>query len=117
MTAEFGAYLKHVRMAKDISQSRLADLAWLDHSYVSRLEGGSREPSRAAVDKIADVLELDRDTLRRIAFGYAEDSTDIQRLRDALSTLPTVQRGLLERQVRALVDTAEYYATIEGVQV
>ena len=117
MTLEFGAYLRHVRMAKDISQSELANRAGYDHSFLSRLEAGTREPSRAAVDAIADVLELDRDTLRRIAFGYAEDSTDIQRLRDALSTLPTVQRELLERQVRALVDTAEYYATIEGVRV
>ena len=117
MTLEFGAYLKHVRMAKDISQSELSRRAGLDHSYVSRLESGNRDPSRDVVDDIADVLKLDRDTLRRIAFGYAEDSTDIQRLRDALTTLPTVQRELLERQVRALVDTAEYYATIEGVRV
>lgn len=55
----FSRLLKQYRESARVSQSRLAELADFDHSYVSRLESGSRMPTREAVGKLADALALE----------------------------------------------------------
>ena len=60
MTTDFGNLLKQLREQHSISQSKLAERAGFDHSYVSRLEGGARMPTREAVDKLGEALHLDR---------------------------------------------------------
>lgn len=62
----FGRTLRAVRMPLRISQSRLAERVDLDHSYISLLEAGSRQPSRDTVMRLAGALGLsdaDRDHL------------------------------------------------------
>lgn len=56
--AEFGVLLKRVREARGVSQSKLAERAEFDHSYVSRLESGARMPTRDAVVRLAEALDL-----------------------------------------------------------
>lgn len=57
---QFGATLKRFREARRVSQSKLAERAGFDHSYVSRLESGARTPTRDAVQQLSDALELER---------------------------------------------------------
>jgi len=62
----FGQLLKRYREAARLSQSRLAQRAGFDHSYVSRLESGRRAPTREAILRLAEALELgpaERDSL------------------------------------------------------
>ena len=56
----FGKVLKRFREVRRVSQSKLAERAGFDHSYVSRLESGARTPTRDAVEQLARALELDR---------------------------------------------------------
>lgn len=56
----FGVTLKRFREARRVSQSKLAERAGFDHSYVSRLESGARTPTRDAVDQLASALELEQ---------------------------------------------------------
>ena len=56
--ADFGGLLKAMREARRISQSKLAERADFDHSYVSRLESGARMPTRDAVERLASALTL-----------------------------------------------------------
>ena len=56
----FGATLKRLREARSVSQSKLAERAGFDHSYVSRLESGARTPTREAVQQLSRALQLDR---------------------------------------------------------
>lgn len=58
MGMEFGGLLKSMREARRISQSKLAERADFDHSYVSRLESGARMPTREAVERLAAALNL-----------------------------------------------------------
>jgi transcriptional regulator with XRE-family HTH domain len=58
MSEEFGFTLSALRLKRKLSQERLAPLCGLNHGYISRLEWGSRAPSRAAVEKIAAALQL-----------------------------------------------------------
>lgn len=79
-TTAFGRELCRQRLACRRSIKRLARHAGVDHSHISRLEGGSRQPSREMVMTIADALgvcELDRDRLLATA-GYLPAS-DYQR--------------------------------------
>lgn len=52
----FGATLKRCREVGRVSQSKLAERAGFDHSYVSRLESGARTPTREAVIQLAEAL-------------------------------------------------------------
>lgn len=58
MTASFGTVLKQFRETRHVSQSKLAERAGFDHSYVSRLESGARTPTRDAVEQLSNALEL-----------------------------------------------------------
>ncbi len=55
---EFGVQLKVMREARRVSQSKLAEWADFDHSYVSRLESGARMPTRDAVERLAHAMAL-----------------------------------------------------------
>lgn len=55
----FAPYLREMRDRTRLSQSRLAEAAGFDHSYVSRLESGSRMPTREAVLKLSAAMQLD----------------------------------------------------------
>jgi transcriptional regulator with XRE-family HTH domain len=58
MGLAFGGVLKGFRETRRVSQSKLAQRAGFDHSYVSRLESGARTPTREAVEQLAMALEL-----------------------------------------------------------
>jgi len=55
-SASFGVTLKRYRESGRVSQSKLAERAGFDHSYVSRLESGARTPTREAVLQLAQAL-------------------------------------------------------------
>lgn len=71
----FGTALAQIRQQRRpyLSQSRLGDAAGFDHSYVSRLETGTRQPTRVAVLALASALQAtpdERDALL-LAGGFA----------------------------------------------
>lgn len=67
---QFAFTLRRLRRDRLISQSQLADRSDFDHSYVSRLESGKREPSRDAVSRLADAMQL-QDLERSLLFTSA----------------------------------------------
>lgn len=82
------------RYDRQLSQSRLAEASGFDHSYICRLENGSRWPSREAVHHIADALALDpaeRDELLASARFLPDDPTSavagVPELRDLYQLL------------------------------
>ena len=56
---QFGTTLKRFRETRRVSQSKLAERAGFDHSYVSRLESGARTPTRDAVVQLSRAMELE----------------------------------------------------------
>ncbi len=59
VSIEFGVLLKRYREGHGVSQSKLAERAEFDHSYVSRLESGARMPTRDAVERLGQAMGLD----------------------------------------------------------
>ena len=70
-----GLILKAMREHVGMSQSKLAKRAGYEHSYISRLESGTRVPSRDAVTRISRALWLTPEDRARlmIAYGFLPD--------------------------------------------
>jgi len=94
--AAFGAALRELRKARELSQMELAGIAGTSQRHVSFIEIGRSQPSRAMVLQIAEALSLalaDRNRLLLPA-GYAAaypqrplDSAEMQPLRAALQRM------------------------------
>lgn len=62
--SEFGKKLKALRMAKEISQRKLAELVGIDFTYISKIESGTMvPPSEETIIKMAEVLGEDPDIM------------------------------------------------------
>ena len=55
----FGVNVRHQRKLKGMTQEELAAAAEMERSYVSDLERGTRNPSIAALGRIAEALEVE----------------------------------------------------------
>lgn len=112
----FGRTLKHCRESRRVSQSKLAELAGFDHSYVSRLESGSRTPTRDAVGQLAIAMQLDADDHDRLlaAAGYVpknvssllDDEPQVAEVVHLLSDPRTsdVTRDIVRAQLAGIAD-------------
>ena len=76
MSKTFAAVLAELRTGRGLSQSRLAHEAGFDHSYISRLEAGKREPSRETVLVLAEVMGLANVDLDRLLVAAGFRPTD-----------------------------------------
>lgn len=55
----FAANVRRVRLARDLSQEALADLADLDRTYISSVERNLRNISIGNIERIAEALRVD----------------------------------------------------------
>lgn len=94
--AGFGAALRELRKARDLSQMSLAEIAGTSQRHISFLEIGRSQPSRAMVLQIAEGLGLALANRNRllVAAGYAAvypqralDEEGMQPLRQALQRM------------------------------
>lgn len=110
----FGELLRRMREVRRVSQSKLAERSDFDHSYISRLECGSRMPTRDAVDRIADALRVNqegRDELLAAAgflpgniilINQASECGDLHRYLED-SAIPFAQRHRVRTILRELL--------------
>jgi transcriptional regulator with XRE-family HTH domain len=55
---KFGAHLRELREARDVSQTQLSDLAGLNRNYVGDVERGRRNPCLDNILKLAEALDV-----------------------------------------------------------
>ena len=60
---EFGELLRQSRERLGMSRRDLVEATGLSYPYISQLETGYRQPSPAAIQKLADALQLSLDDL------------------------------------------------------
>ena len=111
---EFGDLLRRMRESRRVSQSKLAERSDFDHSYISRLECGSRMPTRDAVDRIADALRVTQDGRDELLAAAGLLPTNIIMIHESSecgdlhryledSAIPFAQRQAVRRIVRELL--------------
>lgn len=67
---------RQIREESGLSQNRLSIEAGYDHSYVSRIENNSRRPTREALERFLDAMQLtgtDNAYELMDAYGYVTD--------------------------------------------
>ncbi len=126
---EFGTLLKTLRERHGVSQSKLAERANFDHSYVSRLESGARMPTREAVDRLGKAMGLDQGSLDALlaAAGFLpKDVTSLLSNEPALGevlemlqdeTVPTEYRENMRNMLRIMVQQARHMVGASGVRI
>jgi transcriptional regulator with XRE-family HTH domain len=57
----FGLVIKELRIEKNITQEKLAELAEVDRTYIYRIEHGLREPSFTIFLKLIEGLKISAD--------------------------------------------------------
>jgi len=67
----FGQYLVQLREEKSISQRKLAEIAGVTNSTISRIEADSVKPDPATLEKLATALSVDK-ALLLTKCGYSE---------------------------------------------
>lgn len=125
--ADFGGLLKTTRENRRISQSKLAERADFDHSYVSRLESGARMPTRDAVERLATALTLcqaEEDSLLAAAgflprdvSSLLSDEPVLGEVLDLLQddTVPVEYRDNIRQVLRLIAEQARF-AVRPGIQ-
>lgn len=77
MKETFGQYVRKLRQQKALSQRELARLSGLNHSEISRIEGGSRPtPSPESLAKLAPHLGVAHEDLMR-RLGYLSPNSGL----------------------------------------
>lgn len=56
--SKFGKCLRNARIAKGLSQEKLAAIVDLDRTYISLLERGKRNPSLVCITLLCNALEV-----------------------------------------------------------
>jgi transcriptional regulator with XRE-family HTH domain len=113
--AQFGDLLREFRAARGLSQSAVAARAGVDRSYVNRLEAGERgAPAPAAVDALADALELSDDEADRLLAAAELLPRSLRRLGAGDPTLLLLAQRLTDRRLTA-TSRAALRATLEAV--
>jgi transcriptional regulator with XRE-family HTH domain len=126
---EFGSLLKALRERHGVSQSKLAERADFDHSYVSRLESGARMPTREAVDRLGTAMGLDMgalDALLASAGFLPKDVTSLLSNEPALGevlemlqdeNVPVEYRENMRNMLRLMVQQARHIVGASGMAV
>jgi transcriptional regulator with XRE-family HTH domain len=116
-----GPLLLGLRTDRGLGQKQVAQLAEIDNSTLSRLESGGRGVSRETLDRLCDVLALDRRQRLEVmvAAGFLSEEwarvladDDVNRLA-LLLTDPTLEPADAAR-LRQFVDLALAYAEARG---
>jgi transcriptional regulator with XRE-family HTH domain len=88
------ALYRTCRERAQLSQVELAHRVGVDSSFISRIEAGTRQPSRAVLEATTRALHLpadERDALL-LAFGFAPEMTILREIADALSACEDAMR-------------------------
>ena len=67
----FGQYLVQLREEKSMSQRKLAEMAGVTNSTISRIEADSVKPDPATLEKLSIALDVDK-SLLLTKCGYSE---------------------------------------------
>jgi transcriptional regulator with XRE-family HTH domain len=103
-----GTFIRRARDQKDISLREFARRVGVSPAFASDIELGRRFPSGDMLEKIANVLDSELTTLRKLDTRAPVD--DLKRLSEADPTFGVAFRTLVERKV----DPEDLLAWVQG---
>ena len=105
--------LKNAREQKNIKTRELAQLIGIDQALISKFENGSRKPTRDQVAKLAQVLEIDYETLmvlwlkERILYEIGDDNLALRAMTmvsEAIENSYISQKSIISNNLKTILD-------------
>ena len=105
--------LKNAREQKNIKTRELAQLIGIDQALISKFENGSRKPTRDQVAKLAQVLEIDYETLmvlwlkERILYEIGDDNLALRAMTmvsEAIENSYISQKCIISTNLKTILD-------------
>lgn len=88
----FGQYLVQLREKRSMSQRKLAEMAGVTNSTISRIEADSVKPDPVTLEKLATALEVDK-ALLLTKCGYSEIPEEFVMIARKTGELTEAQRA------------------------
>ena len=102
-SSTFGQYLEHLRDKKNISQRKLAELAGVTNSTISRIEADTVNPDPSTLEKLALALNIDKDLLL-FKCGYSEIPEEFVVIARKTGDLPEEKRAKIYKMFNETID-------------
>ena len=105
--------LKNAREQKNIKTRELAQLIGIDQALISKFENGTRKPTRDQVAKLAQVLEIDYETLmvlwlkERILYEIGEDNLALRAMNmvsEAIENSYISRKSIISTNLKTILD-------------
>ena len=105
--------LKNAREQKNIKTRELAQLIGIDQALISKFENGTRKPTRDQVAKLAQVLEIDYETLmvlwlkERILYEIGDDNLALRAMTmvsEAIENSYISQKCIISTNLKTILD-------------
>ena len=107
------ALLKNAREQKNIKTRELAQLIGIDQALISKFENGTRKPTRDQVAKLAQVLEIDYETLmvlwlkERILYEIGDDNLALRAMNmvsEAIENSYISRKSIISNNLKTILD-------------
>ena len=105
--------LKNAREQKNIKTRELAQLIGIDQALISKFENGTRKPTREQVAKLAQVLEIDYETLmvlwlkERILYEIGDDNLALRAMTmvsEAIENSYISRKSIISTNLKTILD-------------
>jgi transcriptional regulator with XRE-family HTH domain len=106
-----GAQLRRLRLERDLSQEKLAELAGLNYKYIGRIELAKADPGADVLVRLARALSVSVGELFQTitpidAVPYRLLPSDVDTITTTLTTLTATVERIVGRQPRPLLSRA-----------
>ncbi len=99
---KLGEKIKEIRKSKNISQESLATMLKVNRNYLSRIETGKSEPSSTILKHIAEIFNIDLNTLLDINTDVLEKQEKIDYIVDSCKSLHDKDLDFLVRIISVM---------------
>lgn len=99
---KLGEKIKEIRKTKNISQESLASMLQVNRNYLSRIETGKSEPSSTILKHIAEIFNIDLNTLLDINTNVLENNEKINYIINSCKTLHDKDLDFLVRIISVM---------------
>lgn len=99
---KLGEKIKEIRKTKNISQESLASMLKVNRNYLSRIETGKSEPSSTILKHIAEIFNIDLNTLLDINTNVLENNEKIDYIINSCKTLHDKDLDFLVRIISVM---------------
>jgi Fic family protein len=105
--------LKNAREQKGIKTRELAQLMQIDQALISKFENGTRKPTREQILKLAQILEIDQDTLmiawlkEKILYEIGSDDLTMRAMdlvREEIENNYSAQKRTISKNLQVILD-------------